>query len=45
VAGRVAIDTGLPDSSPETWANTKEMALQWIGDAMRELGYEVRPVS
>jgi hypothetical protein len=45
VAGRVAIDTGLPDSSPETWANTKEMALQWIGDALRELGYEVRPVS
>jgi hypothetical protein len=43
VAGRVVIDTGLPDSSPETWPNTREMALQWIDEALRELGYEVRP--
>ena len=43
VAGRVVIDTGLPDSSPETWPNTKEMALQWIDEALRELGYEVKP--
>jgi hypothetical protein len=43
VAGRVVIDTGLPDSSPDTWPNTEEMALQWIGEALRELGYEVRP--
>jgi hypothetical protein len=43
VAGRVVIDTGLPDSSPETWPNTKEMALQWIDEALRELGYEARP--
>ena len=42
-AGRVVIDTGLPDSSPETWPNTKEMALQWIDEALRELGYEAKP--
>ena len=42
VAGRVVIDTGLADSSEETWPNTKEMALQWIGEALRSLGYEVR---
>ncbi|TMD91228.1 MAG: hypothetical protein E6I73_05055 [Chloroflexi bacterium] len=45
VAGRVVIDTGLPDSSPETWPNTKEMALQWIDEALRELGYEARPTA
>jgi hypothetical protein len=28
VIGRVVIDTGLPDSSPDTWPNTEEMALQ-----------------
>jgi hypothetical protein len=33
VIGRVVIDTGLPDPSPDTWPNTEEMALQWI--AMR----------
>ena len=38
VAGRVVIDTGLPDSSPETWPNTKEMALQWIDEAVAALG-------
>jgi len=43
VAGRVVIDTGLPDSSPETWPNTKEMALQWIDEALKALGYEARP--
>jgi hypothetical protein len=43
VAGRVVIDTGLPDSSTDTWANTKEMALQWIDEALRDLGYEIRP--
>ena len=43
VAGRVVIDTGMPDSSRETWANTEEMALQWIDEALRALGYEVRP--
>jgi hypothetical protein len=41
----VVIDTGLPDSTPDTWPNTEEMALQWIDEALRELGYEVRPTA
>ena len=44
VAGRVVIDTA-PDSSPDIWPNTKEMALEWLGEALADLGYEVRPVS
>ena len=44
VAGRIIIDTGLPGSSPGTWANTEEMALLWIDEALRELGYQVRPL-
>jgi hypothetical protein len=43
VAGRVVIDTGLPDSSPDTWPNTEEMSLQWIDEALGVIGYEVRP--
>jgi hypothetical protein len=43
VAGRVVIDTGVPGSSAETWDNTEEMALQWIDEALRDLGYEVKP--
>ena len=43
VAGRVVIDTGLPDSSPNTWPNTEEMVLVWIDEALRELGYQVSP--
>jgi hypothetical protein len=42
VAGRVVIDTGLPESAPEVWPNTKEMALEWINEALRDLGYEAR---
>jgi hypothetical protein len=45
VAARVVIDTGAPASSPETWPNTEEMALLWIDEALRSLGYEVRPTS
>jgi hypothetical protein len=45
VAGRVVIDTAAADSSPETWANTREMALQWIDEALRALGYEALPSS
>lgn len=45
VAGRVVIDTGMPDSVPDTWANTEEMTLQWIDEALRALGYEVRPTA
>jgi hypothetical protein len=44
VAGRVVIDTGLPNSSPDTWPNTEGMALLWIDEALRALGYQVRPV-
>jgi hypothetical protein len=43
VAGRVVIDSGLPDSSPDAWPNTVEMALLWIDEALRDLGYRVRP--
>jgi hypothetical protein len=45
VAGRVAIDTGVPGSSPEVWPNTEEMALLWIDEALQALGYEVRPIT
>jgi hypothetical protein len=45
VAGRVVIDTGMPDSPADTWSNTEEMALQWIDEALRALGYELRPTS
>ena len=44
VAGRVVIDTGTADASSDVWPNTKEMALQWIDEAVRALGYEVRPI-
>jgi hypothetical protein len=40
VVGRVIIDTA-PGSSPDLWPGTEEMALQWIGDALRELGYGI----
>ena len=43
VAGRVVIDVAGPDSSAEVWPNTREMALQWIDEALRALGYEARP--
>jgi hypothetical protein len=43
VAGRVVIDAAGPDSSPDVWPNTREMALQWIDEALRALGYEARP--
>ena len=45
VAGRIVIDTGLPDSPAETWPSTEEMVLLWIDEALRELGYQVRPTS
>lgn len=43
VAGRVVIDTGLAGASADSWPNTEEMALVWIDEALRDLGYEVRP--
>ena len=45
VAGRVVIDTAAAEASPESWPNTREMALQWIDEALRALGYEARPLS
>jgi hypothetical protein len=44
VAARVVIDTGVAGASPETWPNTEEMALLWIDEALRSLGYQVRPL-
>jgi len=43
VAGRVGIDMGTTASTSGAWPNTQEMALLWIDDALRDLGYEVRP--
>ena len=45
VAGRVVIDTGARGASPDVWPSTEEMALQWIDEALRRLGYEVRPAA
>ena len=42
-AGRIVIDTGLADSSAEMWPSTEEMVLLWIDEALRQLGYSVRP--
>src|SRR6266853_2155918 len=41
VVGRVVIDTGEPGSDPAVWPNTEEMALQWIDEALRDLGHRV----
>ncbi|MEO8743948.1 MAG: hypothetical protein ABI334_05185 [Candidatus Dormiibacterota bacterium] len=45
VAGRVVIDTGLPDASRDAWSDTELMALQWLDEALRELGYQVQPLA
>jgi hypothetical protein len=45
VAGRVVIDTAAPGAEPEAWPNTREMALQWLDEALRGLGYEAREIS
>lgn len=42
-AGRVIIDTGAGGADPATWPNTEGMALQWIAEALKPLGYEVKP--
>ena len=44
VAGRVVIDTATPGADADTWPNTREMALQWLDEALRGLGYEARPL-
>jgi hypothetical protein len=41
VAGRVVIDTGTESASPDVWPNTKEMAVQWMNEALGDLGDEV----
>ena len=37
-AGRVVIDTGTAGASADVWPNTKEMAVQWIEEALADLG-------
>lgn len=44
VAGRVVIDTGTESASRDVWPNTREMALQWIDEALGGLGYTIRPI-
>ena len=43
VAGRVVIDTASEGATAEVWENTREMAIQWIDEALRALGYEAVP--
>ena len=43
VVGRVLIDTGGEGAAAGTWPNTEEMALRWVDEAIRPLGYAVRP--
>ena len=45
VCGRVAIDMGADSSSPDTWPNTREMAIEWINETLGALDYEARPKS
>ena len=44
VAGRVVIDTAAADASPDVWPDTQDMAIQWIDEALKALGYEAKPV-
>ena len=43
VCGRVAIDMGVESASADVWPNTREMALEWINEALGALDYEARP--
>jgi hypothetical protein len=43
VAGRVIIDAAGKEASAEHWASAEEMALLWLDEALRPLGYAVRP--
>ena len=45
VVGRVVIDAAGPGASAEEWPNTREMALQWIDEALHALGYEAVPAA
>jgi hypothetical protein len=42
--GRVVIDTAGPAADPAVWSNTEAMLLLWMDEALREHGYEVRPL-
>ena len=44
VVGRVVIDTAPAGADPSVWPGTEEMALQWIREAIRPLGYAVTPL-
>jgi hypothetical protein len=44
VAGRIIVDTGTPGADPAVWANTESMALQWLREALRAIGYEIQPL-
>jgi len=44
VVGRVVIDTGESGADPAVWPNTEEMVLQWIDEALKELGHTVHPL-
>jgi hypothetical protein len=45
VVGRMVIDLAGPGNDPDVWPNTEEMALRWIDEAIKPLGYEVRPAA
>ncbi len=45
VCGRVAIDMGVEASSADVWPNTRQMAIEWIDEALGALDYEARPKS
>ena len=42
-AGRVVIDMGGHSAAAEVWPNTREMVLQWIAEALADLGYGIAP--
>ena len=44
VVGRLVIDMAAPGADPAVWPKTEEMALLWIDEALKTLGYEVKPV-
>jgi hypothetical protein len=43
IVGRIVIDTAAEGADPATWANTEEMVLQWVAEALRPAGYAVEP--
>jgi hypothetical protein len=43
VVGRLVIDMAAPVAAAEVWPTTEEMALLWIDEAIKPLGYEVKP--